>query len=168
MRSTKVLKCNPKSTKMWSTRSMRHTQTTGDMFIKILSGLCISEWVHPPGNPRGLAQNIARGVEIWLLKITRGQKFDKGRDFVESESEYNIHCFNWKSKLEYLRMLEYMLQSHESSWMEIPINFTDHSEFITDQVKRILSKVIKNEIKCFDFGSIKRELVPHLRTIMAR
>ena len=41
--------------------------------------------------------------------------------------------------------------------LEIPIYFTDHSEFIGDQFKKILSKAIKNEIKCFDFGSIKRE-----------
>ena len=27
---------------------------------------------------------------------------------------------------------------------------------------------IKNEIKCFDFGSIKKELRSHLRTIIAR
>ena len=66
-----------------------------------------------------------------------------------------------------LRMLEYMLQSRESSW-RFPSTFTDHSEFINDQFKKILSKEIKNEIKCFDFDSIKRELRPDLRTIMAR
>ena len=38
----------------------------------------------------------------------------------------------------------------------------------TDQFKKILSKAIKNEIKCFDFGSIKGEVRPHLRTIIAR
>ena len=44
----------------------------------------------------------------------------------------------------------------------------DHSEFITDQLKKILNKATENEIKCFDFGSINRELRPHLRTIKAR
>ena len=38
----------------------------------------------------------------------------------------------------------------------IPIYFIDHSEFITVQCKKILSRANKNEIKCFDFGSIKR------------
>ena len=52
--------------------------------------------------------------------------------------------------------------------LEIPIYFTDYSEFITDQFKKILSKAIKNEIKRFDFGSIKRKLTPYLRTIIAR
>ena len=60
-----------------------------------------------------------------------------------------------------------MFQSRESS-LEIPIYFTDHSEFITDQFKKILGKAIKNEIKYFDVVSIKRELRPHLRTIIAR
>ena len=49
--------------------------------------------------------------------------------------------------------------------LEIP---TDHSEFITDQFKKILSKAIKNEINCSDFGSFKRELRPHLSTVVAR
>ena len=65
-----------------------------------------------------------------------------------------------------VRMLEYMLQSCESSW-RFP-STSDHSEFITDQLKKILSKAIRNEIKCFDFGSVRRELGPHLRTIIAR
>ena len=30
--------------------------------------------------------------------------------------------------------------------LEIPIYFTDHSEFITDQFRKILSKAIENEI----------------------
>ena len=46
-------------------------------------------------------------------------------------------------------------------------NNIDHSEFITDQLQNILSKAIKNEIKCFDFGSIKRELRLRLRIIKA-
>ena len=65
-----------------------------------------------------------------------------------------------------LRMFEYMLQSRESSW-GIPIHFIDNSEFITGQCKKILSRANKTEIKCFEFGSIKRALRPHLRTIMA-
>ena len=51
----------------------------------------------------------------------------------------------------------------------IPIYFIDHSEFITVQfitVKKILSRA-NNEIKCFEFSSIKRALRPHLRTIIA-
>ena len=48
----------------------------------------------------------------------------------------------------------------------IPIYFIDHSEFITVQCKKILSRA-NNEIKCFDFSSIKRPLRPHLRTIIA-
>ena len=47
----------------------------------------------------------------------------------------------------------------------IPIYFIDHSEFITVQCKKILSRA-NNEIKCFDFSSIKRALRPHLRTII--
>ena len=37
----------------------------------------------------------------------------------------------------------------------IPIYFIDHSEFITVQCKKILSRA-NNEIKCFEFSSIKR------------
>ena len=48
----------------------------------------------------------------------------------------------------------------------ILICFLDHSEFITVQYKKILSRA-NNEIKCFEFSSIKRALRPHLRTIIA-
>ena len=48
----------------------------------------------------------------------------------------------------------------------IPIYFIDHSEFITVQYKKILSRA-NNEIKCFEFSSIKRALRPHLRAIIA-
>ena len=48
----------------------------------------------------------------------------------------------------------------------IPVYFIDHSEFITVQCKKILSRA-NNEIKCFEFSSIKRALKPHLRTIIA-
>ena len=48
----------------------------------------------------------------------------------------------------------------------IPIYFIDDSEFITVQCKKILSRA-DNEIKCFEFSSIKRALRPHLRTIIA-
>ena len=48
----------------------------------------------------------------------------------------------------------------------IPIYFIDHSEFITLQCKKILSRA-NNEIKCSEFSSIKRALRPHLRTIIA-
>ena len=46
------------------------------------------------------------------------------------------------------------------------IYFMDHSEFIVGQWKKILSKGNKKEIKRFDFGSIKRTLRSHLKTIM--
>ena len=49
----------------------------------------------------------------------------------------------------------------------IPTYFMDHSEFITGQCRKILSGANKNEIECFEFGSIKRALRPHLRTIIA-
>ena len=44
--------------------------------------------------------------------------------------------------------------------LEIPIYmyFTDYSELITDQFKKTLREAIKNEIKCFDFGSIEKEI----------
>ena len=48
----------------------------------------------------------------------------------------------------------------------IPIYFIDHSEFITVQCKKILSRANK-EIRYFQFSSIKRALRPHLRTIIA-
>ena len=48
----------------------------------------------------------------------------------------------------------------------IPIYFIDHSEFITVQCKKILSKA-NNETKCFEFSSIKRALRPPFRTIIA-
>ena len=41
----------------------------------------------------------------------------------------------------------------------IPIYFIGHSEFITVQCKKILSRA-NNEIKCFEFSSIKRALRP--------
>ena len=43
----------------------------------------------------------------------------------------------------------------------------DHSELLLVNVKKILSRASKNEIKCFDFGSIKRALTPHMRAIIA-
>ena len=51
------------------------------------------------------------------------------------------------------------------TWIKlgIPINFIDHSEFITVQCKKILSRANHNEIKCFEFSSIKRAVRPHLR-----
>ena len=55
------------------------------------------------------------------------------------------------------------------TWIKlgIPIYFIDHSEFITVQCEKILSRANNNEIKCSEFGSIKRTLRPHLRTIIA-
>ena len=43
----------------------------------------------------------------------------------------------------------------------------DHSEFITGQCEKILSRANKNEIKFFEFGSIKRALRPHLKANIA-
>ena len=55
------------------------------------------------------------------------------------------------------------------TWIKlgIPIYFIVHSEFITVQCKKILSRANNNEIKGFEFGSIKRALRPHLRRIIA-
>ena len=72
-----------------------------------------------------------------------------------------IDSYSTRSKY-YLRMFGYILQSREP----IPVYFIDHSEFITGQCKKILSRVNKNKIKCFDFGSINRALRSHLRTII--
>ena len=47
------------------------------------------------------------------------------------------------------------------------IYFINHSEFITVQWEKILSRANNNEIKCFEFGSTKRALRPHLRAIIA-
>ena len=63
-------------------------------------------------------------------------------------------------------MFKYMLKSCESR-LGIPVYFIDHSEFITGQCKKNLSRANKNEIKRFDFGIIKRALRPHLRTTIA-
>ena len=60
-----------------------------------------------------------------------------------------------------IHSFKYMLQSRES------IYFIDHAEFITGQYKKILSTANKNEIKCFEFGSLKRALRPHWITIIA-
>ena len=48
------------------------------------------------------------------------------------------------------------LRVHAPVTVGIPIYFIDHSEFITDQCKKILSKANKNKIMCFEFGSIKK------------
>ena len=50
---------------------------------------------NPPRNPCGLAQKNCPGHQDLTFESCRGgQEFDKGLDFVENESEYNIHCFN--------------------------------------------------------------------------
>ena len=84
-----------------------------------------------------------------------------------------MQCFftSWNSPKCHLRkilkMFEYMLQSHVSSW-GFPSTFIDHSEFITVQCKKILSRAGRiMKVKCFEFSSIKRALRPHLRTIIA-
>ena len=47
-----------------------------------------SNWVHPPGNPRRLVQkNLPRGSGFYFWKLPGGGEFDKGRNFVENESE---------------------------------------------------------------------------------
>ena len=51
----------------------------------------------PPGNPRGLAQKNCPGVGIWLSKDARGREFDKGRDFVEIQSETFCPCIGFIS-----------------------------------------------------------------------
>ena len=53
--------------------------------------LCLSQFqlgTSPPGNPRGLAQKDCPGglgFDFW--KLPGGREFDKGGDFVETESE---------------------------------------------------------------------------------
>ena len=76
--------------------------------------------------------------------------------------------FNYTFVLSFasLRMFEYMLQSHESSW-GFPSTLETILNLLLVNVKKILSKAIKNEMKCFDFGSIEIALRPHLRTIIA-
>ena len=80
----------------------------------------------------------------------------------------HLHCLNLKDStwIRQLRMFEYLLQSHVSSWGFPSTLSIDHSEFITVQCKKILSRA-NNEIKCFEFSSIKRALRFHLRTIIA-
>ena len=49
-------------------------------------------------------------------------------------------------------------QAGDSCLLHRPFEFTG-------QRRKILSRANKNEIKCFDFGSIKRASRPHFRTI---
>ena len=42
----------------------------------------------------------------------------------------------------------------------IPIYFIDHSEFITVQREKILSRANNNEMKCFESGSFKENINP--------
>ena len=52
-----------------------------------------SNWVHPPGNPRGLAhKNCPGGSGFDFLKLPGGREFDKGGDFVEIQSETFCPC----------------------------------------------------------------------------
>ena len=45
-------------------------------------------WVHPLGQPPGLAQKTCPGGrDLIFLKLPRGREFDKGRDYVENEVE---------------------------------------------------------------------------------
>ena len=60
-------------------------------------------------------------------------------------------------KIVTLRMLECMLQSRESSW-RFPSTLQTILNLLLINLEKILSKAIKNEIKCFDFGSIKTPL----------
>ena len=81
---------------------------------------------------------------------------DEGLSEEELSTRYQVsrYCMAFKC---HLRMLEYMLQSRESSW-GFPSTLLDHSEFITGQCKKILSRANKNEIKCFEFGGIKKSI----------
>ena len=51
----------------------------------------------PPGNPRGLAQKIARGSGFDFRKLPGGREFDKGGDFVEIQSETFCPCIGFIS-----------------------------------------------------------------------
>ena len=47
-----------------------------------------SNWVHPQGNPRGLAQKTCPvGPDLIFESCPGGREFDKGRDNVENEIE---------------------------------------------------------------------------------
>ena len=57
-----------------------------------------SNWVHPPGNPGGLAQKNCPGVGIWLYwKLPGGREFHKGRDFVKIQNETFCLCIGFIS-----------------------------------------------------------------------
>ena len=50
-----------------------------------------SNWLHPPGNPQGFAQQNCPGSGFDLLKLPGGREFDKGRDFVDyAERHINV------------------------------------------------------------------------------
>ena len=59
-----------------------------------------------------------------------------------------------------------MLQSSELSW-GFPSTLQASLNLLLVNIKRSLAKQLKNEIKYFDFGSIKRALRRQLRTILA-
>ena len=47
-----------------------------------------SNWVHPPGQPpRISSKRLPKRLGFDFWKLPRGREFDKGGDFVETESE---------------------------------------------------------------------------------
>ena len=56
-----------------------------------------SNWVHPPGNPRGLAKKLPGGSEFDFWILSGGREFDKGGDFVEIQSETFCPCIGFIS-----------------------------------------------------------------------
>ena len=59
------------------------------------------------------------------------------------------------------------MPNHVNKAGDSHLYYINHSEFITGQCKKILSKANKNEIKFFEFRSIRKALRPHLRAIIA-
>ena len=71
-----------------------------------------SNWVHPPGQPPGISsKNLPGGSGCDFEKLPRGREFDKGRDFVENESETSKNCVDQiftgeKKQVEFLTIYE--------------------------------------------------------------
>ena len=64
----------------------------------------------------------------------------------------------------HLRLPEYMFQSRESSW-RFPSTLQTILNLLLINLKRSAANQLKKEIKCFDFGSIKRKVRPPHKNI---
>ena len=57
-----------------------------------------SSWVHPTGQPPGISsKNCPGGSEFDFWKLPGGREFDKGGDFVETQSETFCRCIGFIS-----------------------------------------------------------------------